>query len=248
MLKRSTQSALASKGFTLIELLVAISLMALMTVLAWRGLDGISRTQQSLQQRSDKVLTLQATLTQWSTDLDAVRSQPGLGGLDWDGRTLRILRGSSAAPGAGLVVVAWARHLVDSQGYWMRWQSPAVTDRSELDQAWQRAAQWAQNPSDDDRTRQVQTVGLDQWQIFYFRQNAWSNPMSSAGSAEGTAASNPAPAASAASDANPPTVAGAAATTALPDGVRLVLTLSADQAVNGTLTRDWVRPVMGGGK
>ena len=32
-----------------------------------------------------------------------------------------------------------------------------------------------------------------------------------------------------------------------PDGVRLVLTLSHGQALSGTLTRDWVRPLLGGG-
>ena len=86
-----------AKGFTLIELLVAIALMALMTVLSWRGLDGISRTQTQLQQRSDAVLTLQATLAQWAADMEAMTSQPGQPGLDWDGRVLRILRRSSVA-------------------------------------------------------------------------------------------------------------------------------------------------------
>ena len=32
-----------SRGFTLIELLVAIAVMALMAILSWRGLDGMSR-------------------------------------------------------------------------------------------------------------------------------------------------------------------------------------------------------------
>ena len=32
------------------------------------------------------------------------------------------------------------------------------------------------------------------------------------------------------------------------DAVRLVLTLSAGQAISGSLTRDWLRPTVGGGK
>ena len=36
-------------GFTLIELLVAISLMALMAALSWRGLDGMTRAQTQMQ-------------------------------------------------------------------------------------------------------------------------------------------------------------------------------------------------------
>jgi general secretion pathway protein J len=242
MLKRSTQSFIGFRGFTLIELLVAISLMALMTVLSWRGLDGISRSQLSLQQRADEVLTLQATLTQWSTDLDAISSQADMPGLDWDGRTLRILRHNSATPGEGLVVVAWARRVTDAQGYWLRWQSPALTTRGELDLAWQKAALWGQTPSDDDRTREVRTVGLDQWQIFYFRQNAWTNPLSSAGTAEGVSVNSPVPPASA------PIATNTSAMATLPDGVRLALTLSAGQAVSGTLTRDWARPILGGSR
>ncbi|WP_296491666.1 prepilin-type N-terminal cleavage/methylation domain-containing protein [Rhodoferax sp.] len=223
------------RGFTLIELLVAISLMALMTVLSWRGLDGVSRAQTRLQQQSDDVLALQATLAQWGADLDAMAVQPDTPSLDWDGRALRLVRRSSTEPGEGLRVVAWARRSMDGQGQWLRWQSPPLLTRGALDVAWQKAQAWAQTPSDDDLLREVRTVALDQWQIFYYRGNAWSNPLSSAGSAE---AASPAGADSA------PAPTGAI--TDVPDGVRLVLTLSPGQAINGTLTRDWVRGQIGG--
>jgi general secretion pathway protein J len=114
---------------------------------------------------------------------------------------------------------------VAGQGQWLRWQSPPLLTRSELALAWQKAQTWAQTPSEDDLLREVRTVALDQWQIFYYRGNAWSNPLSSADSANAT-----------------PVVA------AVPDGVRLVLALSPGQAISGTLTRDWVRGTIGGGK
>jgi general secretion pathway protein J len=232
--------ATACQGFTLIELLVAISLMALMTVLSWRGLDGVSRAQTRLQQQSDDVLALQATLAQWGADLEAMAEQPDTPGLDWDGRALRIVRRSSAAPGEGLLVVAWARRSVAGQGQWLRWQSPPLLTRSELALAWQKAQTWAQTPSEDDLLREVRTVALDQWQIFYYRGNAWSNPLSSADGATAVSASSGASAAAAATAT--PVVA------AVPDGVRLVLALSPGQAISGTLTRDWVRGTIGGGK
>jgi general secretion pathway protein J len=230
------------RGFTLIELLVAISLMALMTVLSWRGLDGISGSQIRLQERSDDVLALQATLAQWGADLDALAVLPDTPSLDWDGRALRMVRRSSAAPDEGLRVVAWARRSIDGQGQWLRWQSPPLLTRGALDAAWQKAQSWAQTPSDDDRLREVRTVALDQWQIFYYRGNAWSNPLSSAGAPE---ASSPA---SSPGTESAPTPAGVNANVNadVPDGVRLVLTLSAGQAINGTLTRDWVRGQIGG--
>jgi len=232
MLLKPRPIEFSARGFTLIELLVAISLMALMTLLSWRGLDGISRTQQHLQQRADDVLTLQATLAQWGADLDAMTSLPDLPGLDWDGRTLRLLRRNAAAPGDGLVVIAWARRA--TTGQWLRWQSSALTSRDGLDLAWQKAALWGQTPSDEDRSREVPTVLLDQWQIFFYRGNAWANPLSSADAALAPAAPASAPA----------TVSRAA----VPDGVRLVLTLATGQTLSGTLTRDWVQPIIGGGK
>ena len=217
-----------ARGFTLIELLVAISLMALMAALSWRGLDGMTRAQTQMHQRADDVLALQAGLAQWGADLDALATQPNTPSLDWDGRALRILRRSSGAPGEGLRVVAWASRNIDGAGQWLRWQSPPLTTRAELQLAWQKAAQWGQNPSDEDRQLEVRIAALDQWQIFYYRSDAWSNPLSSAG----VAADAPAEGADAAT----------------PDGVRLVLTLAPGQAISGVLTRDWLQPTVGGGK
>ncbi len=213
-------------GFTLIELLVAIGLMALMAALSWRGIDGMTRAQTQMRQHADDVLALQAALAQWGADLDALAVQPNTVSLDWDGRALRILRRSNV-PGEGLRVVAWAWRSVEGTGQWLRWQSLPLTQRSELQLAWQQAALWAQNPSEQERQREVRIVPLDQWQIFYYRDDAWSNPLSSAG------INSAAPAANAA---------------LIPDGVRLVLTLSPGQAISGVVTRDWVNATVGGGK
>ena len=217
------------RGFTLIELLVAVSLMALMAALSWRGLDGMTRAQTQMRQHSDEVLTLQAALGQWGADLDALATQPATPNLDWDGRALRLLRRSASSPGEGLNVVAWSRRAMDGQGHWLRWQSPPLRSRGEVQAAWQKAAIWAQNPSDEDRLREVRLVPLEQWQIFYYRSDAWSNPMSSTGTATTTELV-------------------AAADSQVPDGVRLVLILPPGQAIHGTLTHDWLRPGVEGGK
>jgi len=233
-----------ARGFTLIELLVAISLLALMAVLTWRGLDGISRSQGQLQQRGDEVQTLQATLGQWSADLDALAEQPNWSSLAWDGRSMRMLRHDAVNPAAGLRVVAWVRRgagVAASSGQWVRWQSDAVRTRAQLESAWQQAQAWAQTPTPQDRLKETPTIALEEWQIFYYRGNAWTNPLSSAGSGA-AAATAPIPGASDAAPAS----AASAVPEPLPDGVRLVLTLPAGQAFGGKLTRDWVRPVLGG--
>ena len=204
--------ARSSLGFTLVEMLVAIALMALMGVMAWRGLSSIQGAQIRLAQHADDTLALQAGLGQWAADLDAIALQANTPSLAWDGRVLRVLRRGSASPGDGLRVVGWSQRQVDGIAYWLRWQSPSLRTRAELDAAWGQAARWGQNPSSEDQLREVRISPLSQWQIFYFRNNAWTNPQSSAS----------------ATDAN-----------ALPEGVRLVLTLPAGQAISGVLTRDW---------
>jgi general secretion pathway protein J len=232
-----------ARGFTLIELLVAVAAMALMAGLSWRGLDGMVRAQTQLQQRTDAVLTLQAGLAQWNADLDALLPLPNTRTLDWDGRGLRIVRRSTAAPGSGALVVAWSRRNINGTGQWLRWQSPPQFTRGGLQDAWSRAAQWAQNPGDEEKRYEVRIAALEQWQIFYFRGNAWSNPLSSDNAAPVTAA---APAASAAHGAEEAAALNAEQT--LPDGIRLVLTLPPGEAINGNLTLDWVRPAIERGK
>ena len=221
----------AAGGFTLIELLVAIGIMALMAGLSWRSLDGMTRAQAQVQQRTDSVLALQAGLAQWSADLDAITPLPQTPALDWDGRGFRILRRSLDTGTPELVVVAWSSRSINGVVQWLRWQSPLVRSRGELQAAWAQAAQWAQNPGDAEKKFEVLVSDLERWQIFYYRRDAWTNPLSSGGTALQSGILNP-----------------AAADTNLPDGVRLVLTLPVGNGISGTLTRDWIQPTLAGRK
>ena len=236
------------RGFTLIELLVALAVMALLAIVSWRGLDGMVRAQQQTGQRGDELLVLQAALAQWGADLDAVLPLAHTVPLDWDGQVLRITRRSSAQPDPGALVVAWTRRNVQSgnqnQSQWLRWQSPPLRTRAQWQQAWQQAALWARNPSDADQRVETVLMPLSDWQIFYYRGGAWSNPQSS--SANSANSANSADTSSSAESAATGTVAAPSAS--LPDGVRLQLELAPGQALAGRITRDWVNPLQGGGK
>jgi len=211
-----------ARGFTLVELLVSLFALALLAGLSWRGLDGMMRTREQTQLRADEILTLQAGLGQWAADLDAITAFAPLAALEWNGRVLRLTRRSSLAPADGVRVVGWTRR----QGQWLRWESRPLKTRGELESAWMEADLWSQNPSDAMRRQEVLIGPLDDWQIFFFRENAWSNPLSAA---SGTGAG---------------TGSASASARALPDGVRLVLQLPPGRVIAGRLQRDWLRPTV----
>ena len=93
-------------GFTLVELLVALFAMALLAVMSWRGLDGMTRAQAATAARADEVLTLQVGLAQWSADLDAIVDMAPAPALNWNGRVLRLTRRDTVNPASGVLVVA----------------------------------------------------------------------------------------------------------------------------------------------
>jgi general secretion pathway protein J len=243
-----------ARGFTLVELLVALFVLALLAVLSWRGIDGMARAQEQTRTRADQVQALQVGLAQWTADLDALVQLPQITALEWNGRVVRLTREAQGDPGAGVQVVGWARR-ADATGAsrWMRWQSPPLLTRGAVEQAWQQADAWARNNAAEGGASEVAVTGLDDWQIFYYRSDAWTNPLSSdATQASATTSITPSP--STGQGTAPQTTTAPVSPTAstriaqLPDGVRLVLLLSAGQAISGELTRDWVRPTVGGGK
>jgi len=228
------------RGFTLIELLIAITLMAVLAGLSWRGLDSLMRSRDITQAQVDKTAVLQTVLAQWQADLNAAQPVPNVtdAGVQWDGRTLRITRRATAwrADGAdaGLWVVAWT--LRGNQ--WLRWQSPPLQTRTALQQAWANAERWGQNPSSDDVAFETPLIPVDAWQLTYFRGNAWTNPLSSAGSTETTNGTTN----TASGSASLTPQSNTASQGALPDAIRLQIDLPATTGVRGRITLDWVRP------
>jgi general secretion pathway protein J len=241
-------------GFTLIELLVAITIMSMLALLSWRSLDGMTRTQAQTQQRADDLLRFQAALAQWTADLDAIVDTREVSPLDFDGRLLRLTRRDAVESGlqsAGVRVVAWTRRggplvgegglpvagALAGPGQWVRWQSPPILRRDELARAWQRAADWSReaqpiNGEAAGADSAIALIGITQWQILYHRGDTWSNPLSSVG----------------APTDNTPGGLRSDDEGALPNGVRVVLSLPNGTSLRGDLVRDWVRPTLQAGR
>ena len=220
------------RGFTLVEVLIALALMAVMGALSWQGLDSLLRSRSAVQAEHARSTVLGTVLAQWRADLNAATVLPGQGlgsGIDWDGRVLRITRRSTEVnpdgsdTGVWVVAWRWSAQASQAQGPWQRWQSPALRDSASVQAAWAQAAVWGQNSSTDGTARQTDALPLQGWQIYFYRDNAWGNAMSSAGTS---------------TQAGTNTGAGSPS---VPDAVRAVIQLAPDSG-RGSITIDWVRP------
>lgn len=200
-----------SNGFTLVEVLVALLVMAIMAAMAWQGIDGIARTRASSESQVDRLLRLNSVLGQWEHDLASIQESQVVPALVFDGATLRLTRRTDA----GLQVVAWS--LRDDAI--VRWAAPAAINVRDLQDHWMRSLQLT--TADAGQLRAIE--GVAQWQLYFYRGNAWTNAQSSA-------------------DLSAP-AAGASAPRAvqrqlLPTGVRVVLAFAPGSGFGGTLTRD----------
>ena len=133
----------AHKGFTLVEVLVSLFILSIMALMSWRGLDAMTRATEATQTQSTALARLQTGLSQWQADLRAARATPATPALDFDGRTLRIVRADMQPESGAVRVVAWSLLTQGTGSTWARWQSSPLRGRNELDAAWRQAARWA---------------------------------------------------------------------------------------------------------
>ncbi|WP_411379855.1 type II secretion system protein GspJ [Pseudomonas sp. MPB26] len=111
----------SQQGFTLIEVMVAIMLMALVSLIAWRGLDSVTRADQHLQASTEQTEVLLRALNQMQRDISLrasieltapdAPSDEGLAAVtvrssDSKGFRLDVIRSAPVA-GDGLQRVRW---------------------------------------------------------------------------------------------------------------------------------------------
>jgi general secretion pathway protein J len=204
-----------ARGFTLVEVLVALVVMAIMSLMAWQGVDGIARTREANETRLAQTMRLQTVVAQWEQDLASLQQSTAVPALTCDGQSVRLTRRTDG----GLQVVAWSLRADNQGSTWQRWAGPAVTTTTALQNSWFSTQQFQGN-----ETGQLRALsGIDQWQVYFYQGNAWANCQSTGNVVTpSTPASGP---------AGPPVVA-------LPSGVRLVLAFAPGSGMNGSVVRD----------
>lgn len=218
-----------SRGFTLIEVLVALMILAVMSATAWKGMDGIAKARDVADGKLKQTLRLQSVVTQWEADLSSVMDTMVVPAWQFDGASVRLTRRS----GAGAQMVVWSLR----DGKWVRWASEPTTTVGELQQYWMRSFQLqGREPG-----TLVALKGLAQWQVYCHRSGNWSNCQSTGNtvpvrSGGGAASGGPAPA-----PTTPPS-SSVQTRVALPESIRLVLTLDVGSGFVGAVTRDVIMP------
>jgi general secretion pathway protein J len=157
-----------ARGFTLVELLVAISILAIVAVLGWRGLDGIVRARMSLTQQMETTRGMQLAFAQMQSDCehiaqrDVVDQRPYL--LIGGDRLTLVREVFTENQPSRLQVVAY--RIVN--GTLMRRESQPVRDLVQLDALWQAVT------SDGDTNPSVALqTGVTSMQVATWVNNAW---------------------------------------------------------------------------
>jgi general secretion pathway protein J len=212
-----------TRGFTLVEVLVAIFAMAILSAMAWQGLESVLKAREASRAAVDRAGRLATVLTQWEQDLQAVVDTGIVPPLQFDGLSVRLTRRSEP----GIVIVVWAVR----EGRWQRWASPAFTQAEALQQGWLAALQLLGT----EPGQVLLAEGAESWQVYFYFDGNWANAQSTGNMGVGpalAAAATPLPPASGASAPRPPGPLPVAREQ-LPGAVRIVVTLP-----GGALTRD----------
>ena len=157
-----------ASGFTLIELLVAISILAIVAVLGWRGLDGIVRARVALTDQMETTRGMQLAFAQMQSDGEHIVASTELQGrpnLTSDAGGMTLVRNwhSENAP-SQLQVISY--RIID--GVLMRRESAGTRDLMQLDVFWQAALSNA-----DTTPPVVLQSGVLAMQVEIYENNAW---------------------------------------------------------------------------
>ncbi|RYF03825.1 MAG: prepilin-type N-terminal cleavage/methylation domain-containing protein [Oxalobacteraceae bacterium] len=156
------------RGFTLVELLVAISILAIVAVLGWRGLDSIMRARSSLTTQMEVTRGMQLAFAQLQSDCEHITRPDILNGRPYlligNDRITMVRDVFTENQPSRLQVVAY--RIVN--GTLVRRESNVTRDLAELDALWQAST------SDTDTGGAVALQGgVAGMQVLVWQNNGW---------------------------------------------------------------------------
>ena len=157
-----------SRGFTLVELLVAISILAIVAVLGWRGLDSIVRARASLTTQMETTRGMQLAFAQLQSDCEHITSASVINNrpflLTGNDRITMVREVFTENQPSRLQVVAY--RVIN--GTLVRRESNVTRDLAELDALWQAAV----SDTATDGSVGLQT-GVASMQVLVWQNGGW---------------------------------------------------------------------------
>ena len=179
-----------ARGFTLIELLVAISILAMVAVLGWRGLDGIVRARVALTDQMETTRGMQLAFAQMQSDCEHMASSQLLDRrpfLQADNDRLTLVRQSFVEnEPMRLQVVSYRIR----NGRLTRRESMGTRDLVQLDVLWAAATSDADTSAPVTLQTGVTGMAIQSWMQTQWRQEAGQpgQPAQPSGQAQAVAA------------------------------------------------------------
>lgn len=151
------------RGFTLIELMVAITVMSIVAIMGWRGLDSIIRARQTLQADLEQTRGIQLAFAQMESDASQIVEAEDIPGMDsfflGQSDLLMVRRVQDENQPGRIQIVAYRLR----EGVLSRSESLATRDLSQLRDDWQRFLGQADTLSSIPLQTQVAAMSIRSW-------------------------------------------------------------------------------------
>lgn len=193
--RRSPEALSSQQGFALLEIIVALVIMALVGLMAWRGMDAMIRGREVIDRRAAQDADYAQLVRQFERDCQEVLRRQELGILAASLGVSTAFSGNVSAIAAGAKNIWFIRRIrTDNQDAWMlvgygigsnglqRWTSQPLLQRSDA------ARLWASVMKDPDLNSTEMVASLELPSVVRQRFQVQTSILSGAGTAGSSAA------------------------------------------------------------